>query len=126
MHSKPYPLTQGLVRAIVAMCENSEDRLRLLALAVLSELSVYDMALLTRSEGLRVILQSFVEGPPELSPYLALVFLPIMDMPDARRMLRPGLDIEVATLSLFQYVVADCISQLARSQCLLYRWLENI
>ena len=85
----------GIVRAIVALSENSDEKLRFLALESLAELVLYDTNLLIQSEGLRVVLQAFVEGPYELPPYLALAFLPIMDLPRTRSLLRPGLDIEV-------------------------------
>jgi hypothetical protein len=88
-------ISVGTVRAIVALSENSDEKLRFLALETLAELVLFDIPLLTKSDGLRVVLQAFTEGPYELSPYLALTFLPIMDLPESRQMLRPGLDVEV-------------------------------
>lgn len=88
-------ITPGIIRSIVSLCENSDEKLRYLALETLAELVLDDIALLIKSEGLRVILQAFVDGPFDLSPFLALCFLPIMDLPETRKLLRPGLDIEV-------------------------------
>ena len=95
LSSKPSAVTAGIVRAMVALAENSDEKLRYLLLETLAELVVIDLELLKRAEGLRVVLQAFIEGPFDLSPHLALAFLPIMDMPETRQLLRPGLDIEV-------------------------------
>ena len=92
-------LSVGIVRAIVSLSENSDEKLRVLALETLAELVLYDISLLTKAEGLRVVLQAFVEGPFELSPHLAAAFLPMMDLPETRSMLRPGLDIEARDFS---------------------------
>lgn len=94
--SKPSAVTVGIVRAIVALAENSDEKLRFIVLETLAELVIVDLELLKRAEGLRVVLQAFIEGPFELSPHVALAFLPIMDMPETRKILRPGLDIEVS------------------------------
>lgn len=97
--SKPSAVTVGIVRAIVALAENTDEKLRFIVLETLAELVVIDLELLKRAEGLRVVLQAFIEGPFELSPHIALAFLPIMDMPETRSILRPGLDIEVSTFN---------------------------
>lgn len=47
------------------------------------------------AEGLRVVLQVLSDGPHDLSPFLAMGFLGVMDKPDTRQFLRPGVDIEV-------------------------------
>lgn len=95
---RPSAVSIGLIRAVVALSENSEEKLRFLALETLAELVIFDISLLTKAEGLRVVLQAFIEGPFDLSPHLALAFLPIMDLPSSRSQLRPGLDIEVRLL----------------------------
>ena len=95
---RPSAVSIGLIRAVVALSENSEEKLRFLALETLAELVIFDISLLTKAEGLRVVLQAFIEGPFDLSPHLALAFLPIMDLPGSRSQLRPGLDIEVCSV----------------------------
>jgi large subunit ribosomal protein L17e len=97
--NKSPAVTVGIVRAIVSLAENSDEKLRYLLLETLAELVILDLDLLRQAEGLRVVLQAFIEGPFELSPHLALAFLPIMDMPETRKLLRPGLDIEVGPSS---------------------------
>lgn len=97
---KEIPTTPGLVRAIISICENTDEKLRFLALETLAELALLDIHLLAKAEGLRTVLQAFVDGPYELSPHLAMAFLPIMDMPETRQVLRPGLDVEVCVRNL--------------------------
>lgn len=92
---KDIPTTPGVVRAIISLCENTDEKLRFLALETLAELALLDIHLLAKAEGLRTVLQAFVDGPYDMSPHLAMAFLPIMDMPETRQVLRPGLDVEV-------------------------------
>ena len=56
---------------------------------------IRDVSLLSMSEGLRVVLQAMSDGPHDFSPILATCFLGIIDHPELRRWLRPGVDIEV-------------------------------
>ena len=102
------------MRAVVALAENSDDRLRLVCLETLAELGtsrlsedllvlgqfrgrtvVRDIDLLANANGLRVVLQALSDGPPELAPSLAMVFIFIIDRPHLRAYLRPGIDLEV-------------------------------
>ncbi|GAA5909150.1 hypothetical protein JCM6882_001203 [Rhodosporidiobolus microsporus] len=88
-------LPVGVVRAVVAIAETVEEKLRLAALETLGEMVVINLPLLTLTNGLRVVLQSLLEGPYELSPPLSLLFLPAVDHPASRQWLRPGVDVEV-------------------------------
>lgn len=67
-------------------------------------LVIRDIPLLIHSEGLRVILQTLSDGPHDLSPYLALGFLWVMDRPGTRDYLRPGVDIEVCTKAFLELI----------------------
>jgi len=96
-------LTTGVVKAIVAVAEmgiQSEDRLAGIAVETLAEIClctsppqltvvVLDTPLLIRSSGLRPLLQTLVDGPPELSVTLLHPFLYISDSPSSRRFLYP-------------------------------------
>lgn len=62
---------------------------------------IRDIEVLYRSEGLRVVLQSLAEIPPELVEFptiLSMAFLHAIDRPCTRQFLKPGLDIEVGPL----------------------------
>lgn len=58
-----------------------------------------DAELLYRSEGIRVLLQTLADGPAELGPVLAHVFLAIIDNPKTREFLKLGTDLEVWLLT---------------------------
>lgn len=58
-------------------------------------LVLIDTDLVYRCEGIRVLLQVLAEGPHELGPSLANVFLTIIDSPRTRVYLKPQTDLEV-------------------------------
>ena len=57
-----------------------------------------DIDLAARTGTIRFLLHVLGEGPIELSPLLASVFLHIIDDPQSRRYIRVGTDLEVETL----------------------------
>ena len=57
-----------------------------------------DIDLAARTGTIRFLLHVLGEGPIELSPLLASVFLHIIDDPQSRRYIRVGTDLEVGTL----------------------------
>lgn len=91
-------MSAAVVRAVVAIADAPEEKLRLASLETLGELVVRDVGLLVESEGLRVLLDTLSTGPFDLSPYLAMGFTWVMDGPSTRRFLRPGVDIEVSLI----------------------------
>jgi rapamycin-insensitive companion of mTOR len=64
-------------------------------MACLSPLVLLDAELLYRCEGIRVLLQTLADGPPELGTVLTNVFLTIIDNPRTRVFLHLGTDLEV-------------------------------
>ncbi len=89
-------LGSGVVRALAAVAEHSEDKLRHICLETLAELAVFDVRLLIKGGGLRSTLQALTEGPTDFSPALIQVFIYLIDMPGTRQHLRPGVDLEIA------------------------------
>ncbi|KAK4049817.1 hypothetical protein OIV83_003873 [Microbotryomycetes sp. JL201] len=89
----------SVIRAVVSIAENTEDRMRLAALETLGELLLRDVSLLAHAGGMRVVLQALSEGPFDLSPFLTQCFIYIMDNPGTRQYLRPGVDVEVVLSS---------------------------
>lgn len=61
---------------------------------------VRDIQLVVDADGIRVLLQSLVEGPYEFAPSIAMVFLYLIDRPHLRAHLRPDVDIEIALAGL--------------------------
>jgi len=66
------------------------DAVLLISIAVL-----LDIDLVHRCEGMKVLLQSLSDGPPELAPVFAMAFLTITDSPRTRAYLHPGTDLEM-------------------------------
>ena len=58
-------------------------------------LVLIDIELMARCGGIRVLLHALAEGPPDVTPLLASVFLHIVDSPQTRSYLSPGTDLEV-------------------------------
>ncbi|GAA6063262.1 hypothetical protein JCM10212_004996 [Sporobolomyces blumeae] len=85
----------AILRGVVAIAEQTEERLRLAALETLGELVMRDVSLVVECEGLRVVLQAMSDGPHDFSPVLALAFLGIVDHPVKRQWLRPSVDLEI-------------------------------
>ncbi|BGP33786.1 hypothetical protein JCM10296v2_005591 [Rhodotorula toruloides] len=85
----------AVMRAVVAVAESVEEKLRLAALETLGELVITNLPLLISCDGLRVILQCLSDGPHDLASYLSLSFLAAVDHPSDRRWLRPGVDVEI-------------------------------
>ncbi|KAM0751148.1 hypothetical protein T439DRAFT_374032 [Meredithblackwellia eburnea MCA 4105] len=89
------PVPHSVIRAVVALAESADEKLRLASLQTLGELLLRDIPLLVSGEGLRVVLQALSDGPHDFSPFLAMGFLWVADRPETRQYLRPGLDVEI-------------------------------
>ena len=50
---------------------------------------------ITQCGGMRVLLQALIDGPMEISEYLMMSLLYVIDTPDSRECIRPGVDLEV-------------------------------
>ncbi|CAG8483702.1 13104_t:CDS:10, partial [Acaulospora colombiana] len=50
---------------------------------------------------MRVLLQALIDGPLELSEYLMMALLYVIDTPDSRDCIRPGVDLEGIMLDMF-------------------------
>lgn len=88
-------LSVGIVRALVAIAEQSDDKLHKIAIETLAEIFVQYPSRVSAGGGIRVLLQSMVDGPYELSTPLAMAFIQVMDNPANRSLLRYGRDLEV-------------------------------
>ncbi|CAE6461428.1 unnamed protein product [Rhizoctonia solani] len=88
------PVSEAVIRALIAVADHPEDPLRFLCLLTLAEIVLIDIELVSKSGGLRSVLTALTEGPAELAPIIAQVFLHIIDAPRTRRYLTPGVDLE--------------------------------
>ncbi|KAG5651654.1 hypothetical protein H0H81_007934 [Sphagnurus paluster] len=90
------PLSEPIVRALIAIAEQPEDPFRLICIETLAEILLIDIDLVSRTGGIRLLLHLLGDGPPELSPLIAATFLHIVDSPRTRIYLRVGMDLELA------------------------------
>ncbi|CAE6437545.1 unnamed protein product [Rhizoctonia solani] len=90
------PISEAVIRALIAVADHPEDPLRFLCLLTLAEIVLIDIELVSKSGGLRSVLTALTDGPAELAPIIAQVFLHIIDAPRTRRYLTPGVDLEIA------------------------------
>ncbi|TKY87021.1 hypothetical protein EX895_003698 [Sporisorium graminicola] len=110
-------LSSGVVRALAAVAEHPEDKLRNICLETLAELAVFDVRLLIKGGGLRSTLQALTEGATEFSPVLVQVFVYLVDMPGTRQHLRPGVDLEIALSGFTETPVQKPITYDALLRC---------
>ncbi|TPX50488.1 hypothetical protein SeLEV6574_g00869 [Synchytrium endobioticum] len=87
-------IPQSLVRMLVALAEQSDEKFRGISAETLCELAVRNPELVALSGGLKVILQVLLEGPSELSDALLTVLVHILDAQVTRKYLRPAVELE--------------------------------
>ncbi|CAG8628166.1 8090_t:CDS:10, partial [Acaulospora morrowiae] len=85
----------GVLRCIVSIAEQLDDKLRNICLETLAEIMIREPILITRCGGMRILLQALMDGPLELSEYLVMALLYVIDTPDSRDCIRPGVDLEI-------------------------------
>ncbi|KAF8895478.1 Rapamycin-insensitive companion of mTOR, N-term-domain-containing protein [Infundibulicybe gibba] len=90
------PLSEPIMRALVAVAEHAEDPFRPICTQTLTEILLIDTDLVARTGGMRFLLHVLGEGPVEITSILASAFLHIADAPRTRAYLRVGADLEMA------------------------------
>ncbi|KAJ8080510.1 hypothetical protein PM082_017343 [Marasmius tenuissimus] len=90
------PLSEPVMRSLVAVAEQVEDPFRLICIQTLAELVVMDIDLVAKTGGIRVLLHVIGEGPLDITPILAFTFLHIVESPRSRAYLSVGTDLEIA------------------------------
>lgn len=87
-------ISVGVIRAIVAVAEQSDDKLKHIALETLAEIFVQKPFFVYHGGGIRVLLQSIVEGPFELAQSITMAFTYVIEQPQNRKILRNGKDLQ--------------------------------
>ncbi|KAJ3553483.1 hypothetical protein NM688_g3590 [Phlebia brevispora] len=90
------PLTEAVMRAIIALAEHTEDAFKPICLQTLTEILLIDVELVARTGGIRVLLHALGDGPLEMAPMLSSAFLHLADSPRTREYLHIGTDLEMA------------------------------
>ncbi|CDO75419.1 hypothetical protein BN946_scf184916.g3 [Trametes cinnabarina] len=90
------PLSDAVMRALIAVAEYPEDPFKSICIQTLTEILLIDIELMARTGGIRVLLHALAEGPLEMASLLSAAFLHIVDSPKTRVYLHPGTDLEIA------------------------------
>ncbi|CAO3672310.1 unnamed protein product [Umbelopsis ramanniana] len=86
---------QSVVRALVAIAEQPNDKLRNICLETLAEITIFHIPLVMETGGLRIMTQALLDGQRSLVDVLVHAFTYILDAPSTRCLLRPGVELEM-------------------------------
>src|SRR3989440_191066 len=89
-----FELSRGVIRAIVAVAEHSEDRLKNICILTLIELLMKHPSLLVSAGGISTLTEVLADGSFPASESLAASFLHILDVPQRRQYLKSGHEFE--------------------------------
>ncbi|KAJ3205643.1 hypothetical protein HDU82_005063 [Entophlyctis luteolus] len=89
-------LSTGLVRVLVALAENPEDKLRIVALETICEIAIWNVELVAECGGIRVIVGSLCEvfGRTAVGNVVVSTVVYLMDSESTRKYLRPEVELE--------------------------------
>ena len=87
-------VSRAVVRALVAVAEQHDDRLRHICILTLAEVLIRDPSLLIQAGGLNTLTEVLSEGTFPASESLVVGFLRLLDAPRRREHLKSGREIE--------------------------------
>lgn len=96
-------INTGIIRSLVAVAEQTDEKLRSIAIETLAEAFVREPGLVYQGEGNRILIQAVTEGPFEISVALTMSFAYSIDNPEYRKFLRNGRDLEYFISSFTDY-----------------------
>ncbi|KAI8999819.1 Rapamycin-insensitive companion of mTOR, N-term-domain-containing protein [Gaertneriomyces semiglobifer] len=88
-------LPQNLVRMLVAIAEQPDDKFRNVCLETLCELAVRNMPILALCGGTKVLFNALLDGPRDLTCLLVKTILYILDSDATRCYMRPSVELEM-------------------------------
>ncbi|KAK9458200.1 Rapamycin-insensitive companion of mTOR, N-term-domain-containing protein [Dipodascopsis uninucleata] len=110
-------LSLGVVCALTAVAESREDRLQSVALETLTELFIFDPQKVSQAGGVRVLSQTLINGPYELTDSIALGFIYLLDKPGSRSYVWPGQDLDVVLSAFTELQEQDRVNELKLKSC---------
>ncbi len=87
-------LSLAVLRIIVAVAENNDDRLRSICLLTVAEILIRDPPLLVAAGGMGTLTDALGDGSYHAAESLAAAFMHMLDLPKRRRFLRSGHELE--------------------------------
>ncbi|KAI9786143.1 MAG: hypothetical protein M1839_007553 [Geoglossum umbratile] len=88
-------ISRAVLRAVVAIAEHTDDRLRMICIETLAEILIRDPELLVSAGGLGPMIDVLVEGSYGSPETLVGAFLNLYETPNRRKYLRSGHELEV-------------------------------
>ncbi|KNE58783.1 hypothetical protein AMAG_04335 [Allomyces macrogynus ATCC 38327] len=91
----------SIVRMIIALADHADDKFRLVAIETLAEMALSPhLPTVAQCGGVRSLCMGLLDCPRDMTEYLAMTLLALVDRPEFRCYVRPGVDIE-AVVSVF-------------------------
>ncbi|KAJ3235791.1 hypothetical protein HDU81_000147 [Chytriomyces hyalinus] len=89
-------LSPGVVRILVSLAENPEDKMRIVALETICEIAVLNIQLLASCAGIRVLFAALgdVVGKPAITNVMVSTLVHLLDSHPTRRFLRADVELE--------------------------------
>ncbi|KAI9820272.1 MAG: hypothetical protein M1827_005894 [Pycnora praestabilis] len=88
-------ISRAVVRTIVSVAENNEDRLKSMCILTLAEILIRDPSLLVSAGGVGPLTEALADGTYAASESLVAAFLYLLDMPSTRKYLSSGHELEI-------------------------------
>lgn len=111
-----FELSLPVVRILVAIAENKEDRLRSMCIMTLAEMLIRAPSLVIAADGLGVLLECLGNGTYEAPETLVPCLLHLLDMPSRRNLLRSGFEFGAA-FAIFSETSANEPDSATRLKC---------
>nr|CAG8581665.1 1986_t:CDS:2 [Entrophospora candida] len=90
----------GILKSIVSIAEQSDDKLKIMSLETLIEIMIREPEIIIKCGGMGIILKSLIDGPIDMLECIIMSLLYILDIPETRDYIRPGIDLEIV-ISIF-------------------------
>ncbi|CAJ0835399.1 6171_t:CDS:10 [Entrophospora sp. SA101] len=85
----------GILKSIVSIAEQSDDKLKIMSLETLIEIMIREPEIIIKCGGMGIILKSLIDGPIDMLECIIMSLLYILDIPETRDYIRPGIDLEI-------------------------------
>ncbi|KAH0564991.1 hypothetical protein GP486_001623 [Trichoglossum hirsutum] len=108
-------ISRAVLRAVVAIAEHTDDRLRMICIETLAEILIRDPELLVSAGGVGPLIDVLVEGSYGSPEALVGAFLNLYETPHRRKYLRSGHELEVLFSAFTDPLVCQGNEQKLRS-----------
>ncbi|CAJ0762133.1 9358_t:CDS:10 [Entrophospora sp. SA101] len=97
----------GILKSIVSIAEQSDDKLKIMSLETLIEIMIREPEIIIKCGGMGIILKSLIDGPIDMLECIIMSLLYILDIPETRDYIRPGIDLEIIDDNQFRNMLIE-------------------